>query len=76
VEDKDFNARVKEAQTELDRTAQAALWQELDTFASEQAWIIPTRFGLTQVIGGTKVKPLYLWAPYGSWPYGEMYVTD
>jgi len=76
VEDKDFNARVKEAQTELDRTAQAALWQELNAFAAEQAWIIPTRFGLTQTIAGTKIQPTYQWAPYGSWPYAIMYVTQ
>jgi peptide/nickel transport system substrate-binding protein len=76
VEDKDFNARVKDAQTELDRDAQAAKWQELNKFAVEQAWIIPTRFNLTQVIAGTKVQPTYQWAPYSSWPYAEMYVTQ
>jgi hypothetical protein len=42
----------------------------------EQAWIIPTRFNLTQVIAGTKVQPTYQWAPYSSWPYAEMYVTQ
>jgi peptide/nickel transport system substrate-binding protein len=76
VEDADFNARVKEAQTELDRPAQAALWQELNKYAAQQAWIIPTRFNLTQVIAGTKIQPTYQWSPYSSWPYAEMYVTQ
>ena len=30
---------------------------------------------LPRAFGGTKVQPLYQWAPYGSWPYAEMYVT-
>jgi len=76
VEDEDFNTKIKEAQSELDRAAQAVLWQDLNKIAAEQAWIIPTRFGLTQTIAGTKVQPTYQWAPYGSWPYAIMYVTQ
>jgi peptide/nickel transport system substrate-binding protein len=76
VEDPDFNARIKDAQTTLDRAEQATKWQELNKFAAEQAWIIPTRFGLTQTIAGTKVQPTYQWPPYGSWPYAEMGVTQ
>jgi len=76
VEDKDFNVKVKAAQTELDRPTQATMWQDLNKEAALNAWIIPTRFGLTQVIAGTKVQPVYQWAPYGSWPYAEMYVTQ
>lgn len=76
VEDKDFNVKVKAAQTELDRETQATMWQDLNKEAALNAWIIPTRFGLTQVIAGTKVQPVYQWAPYGSWPYAEMYVTQ
>ena len=45
-------------------------------------WVIPTRFGKQQRLAGSKVKSasgkngqVYLWAPYGSWPYGDMYVT-
>jgi peptide/nickel transport system substrate-binding protein len=76
VEDKDFNVKVKAAQTELDRETQATMWQDLNKEAALNAWIIPTRFGLTQVIAGNKVQPVYQWAPYGSWPYAEMYVTQ
>ena len=76
VDDPDYNAQVEEAQVELDRAKQATLWQELNKLAMEQVFVIPTRFGLTQTIAGTNVKPTYQWPAYGSWPYAEMYVTQ
>jgi hypothetical protein len=42
----------------------------------QRAYVIPTRFNLTQIIGGTKVQPTYQWAPFSSWPYAQMYVTQ
>jgi hypothetical protein len=41
----------------------------------EKVFAIPTTFGRYQFLAGSKVKPVYQWAPYGSWPYGEMYVV-
>jgi len=76
VDDPDFNAKVKDAQTELDRATQATKWQALNKEAVLHAWIIPTRFGLTQTIAGNKIQPTYQWAPYGSWPYAEMHVVQ
>ena len=76
VDDPDFNAKVKEAQTELDRATQATMWQDLNKEAMLHGWVIPTRFGLTQTIAGDKVQPTYQWPPYGSWPYAEMYVVQ
>jgi len=75
VRDEDFVSMVQDALGELDRATQATMWQNLNTLAMERVYVIPTTFGLTQVLGGTKVQPLYQWAPYGSWPYAEMYVT-
>ena len=74
LDDADFNARVDEALAELDRATQATLWQALNKEASENVYVIPTFFGLSQTIAGTKVGPIYRWPAYGSWPYGEMYV--
>ncbi len=74
VDDKAFNAKVDAALTELDRATQATLWQALNKEASENVYVIPTFFGLSQTIAGTKVGPVYRWAAYGSWPYGEMSV--
>ena len=75
LDDPQVNAEVDAALTELDRTKQMALWQALNKKAAQNVYTIPTFFGLSQTIGGTKVGPLYRWAAYGSWPYGEMYVT-
>jgi peptide/nickel transport system substrate-binding protein len=74
LDDADLNARVQEAATELDRAKQATLWQALNKEASENVYTIPTFFGLSQTIAGTKVAPAYRWSAYGSWPYGAMYV--
>jgi peptide/nickel transport system substrate-binding protein len=71
----DFVDQVQVALAELDRAAQAKMWQDLNKLAMERVYVIPTTFGLSQVIAGTKVQPIYQWAPYGSWPYAEMYVT-
>jgi peptide/nickel transport system substrate-binding protein len=76
VDDPDFNAKVKAAQVELDRAKQATMWQELNTYAASQMWIVPTRFGLEQRLAGTKVGPVFIWPAYGSWPYASMGVTQ
>jgi peptide/nickel transport system substrate-binding protein len=72
----DWTEQVRDAQTTLDRSAQAVKWQNLNTDASDQAWIIPLLFGLSQHIGGTNVGNLYRWAPYASWPYAQLYVKS
>ncbi len=76
LDDPQVNAEVDAALTELDREKQKALWQALNTKAAQNVYTIPTFFGLSQTIAGTKVGPLYRWSAYGSWPYGEMYVTE
>lgn len=75
LDDPAINAAADAALTELDRPTQQGLWQALNKTAAQNMYTIPTFFGLSQTIGGTKVGPLYRWAAYGSWPYGEMYVT-
>jgi peptide/nickel transport system substrate-binding protein len=75
LDDPAVNAAVDAALTELDRPTQQGLWQAINKKSAEDVNTIPTFFGLSQTIGGTKVGPLYRWAAYGSWPYGEMYVT-
>ena len=76
VKDQDFLGRVQDALTTLDRESQASKWQALNTEAMKRAFVIPTTFGLSQVMAGTQVGPLYQWAPYGSWPYAVMGVTS
>lgn len=74
--DPTVNAAVEAGLTELDRPTQQKIWQDLNKYQTEQMMNLPTFFGLSQTIGGTKVGPLYRWAAYGSWPYGELYVSE
>jgi peptide/nickel transport system substrate-binding protein len=76
LDDPAVNAAVDAANAELDRAKQASMWQALNKQSAEEMWHIPTFFGLSQTIAGTKVGPVYRWSAYGSWPYGEMYVTE
>jgi len=76
VDDSQFNTDAATAETTLDRTAQEGLWQNLNKTAVTNVWAIPTFFGVAQDIGGTKVGGLYRWPAYGSWPYGQLYVTQ
>ncbi|MEX0625962.1 MAG: ABC transporter substrate-binding protein [Chloroflexota bacterium] len=78
VDDAAFNAEVDVAIAETDRTAQSALWQALNKKAMENVYVIPTFFELTQRLAGTSINSdgVYLWGPYGSWPYGDMSVTQ
>lgn len=80
-DDADFNAKVATAKAETDRAKQGELWKALDKEAVQQAWVLPTRFGREQRLAGSKVGTasgadgkVYLWAPYGSWSYADMYV--
>lgn len=84
VDDEAFNAAVEDALTTLDRAEQATKWQALDKEAAQKVWTIPTFFGRSQTIAGTKVgatssadltvaSPIYRWPAYGSWPYGVLF---
>ena len=76
LDDAAFNQKVEAAQVELDRAKQSTMWQDLNKEAAQNVFVIPTFFGLSQTLAGTKVGPIYRWPAYGSWPYGEMYVKS
>lgn len=76
VNDAAFTSAIQDALGTLDRAAQATKWQALNKEAVQKGWIIPTFFGRSQTLAGTKVGPVYRWPAYGSWPYGIMYVTQ
>jgi len=76
LDDETVNAEVQDALTTLDRGAQAAKWQALNQKYMKAAYVIPTFFGRSQTIAGTKVGPIYRWSAYGSWPYGVMYAVQ
>ena len=83
VDDKAFNQKVHDVATTLDRTAQADGWKALNKEAVQNVWAIPTLFGRSQSMAGSKVHSasgpngdIYFWAPFTSWPYADMYVTQ
>jgi peptide/nickel transport system substrate-binding protein len=71
-----FEAKIKDAVQTLDRAEQATKWQALNKEAVQGGWIVPTFFGRSQTLAGTKVGPIYRWPGAGSWPYGNMYVVQ
>lgn len=74
VNDADFEAKIQDAFATIDRAEQATKWQALNKEAVQKGWIVPTFFGRSQTLAGTKIGPVYRWPAYGSWPYGVMYV--
>jgi peptide/nickel transport system substrate-binding protein len=66
----EWYADIAAALGELDRATQATLWQELNQRAAYNAWVIPNRASITQVIAGNGLCGVnFQWAPYGSWWY-------
>src|SRR5215213_123961 len=78
--DKAFNDAVAKAKAETDRAKQGEMWKDLNKQAMANAWVIPTRFGREQRLAGSKVAAgsgdgkVYIWSPYGSWSYADLYV--
>jgi peptide/nickel transport system substrate-binding protein len=83
ADDQAFTAASAAAKGETDRAKQGDAWKSLNKQAMQNAWVLPTLFGRTQRLAGSKVKvasgvdgKVYIWAPYGSWSYADMYVTQ
>jgi peptide/nickel transport system substrate-binding protein len=79
--DKAFDAKVAAAKVESDRGKQAKMWQELNRYVVQQAWVLPLLFVRDQRLAGSKVgsasgegKRVYIWGLNGSWPYADLYV--
>jgi peptide/nickel transport system substrate-binding protein len=73
--DPSFNKSVNEALVQSGQE-QIDSWNALNAEAMNQGLAVPTRFSKTQRIAGTQVGGGYIWAPYGSWPYGDMWVNQ
>jgi peptide/nickel transport system substrate-binding protein len=82
VSDKTYDDRYAAARINLDRAAQAKEWQELNKYAMEKVWAIPTTFENDQRLAGSNVasasapegRNVYLWGAAGSWPYVDLFV--
>jgi peptide/nickel transport system substrate-binding protein len=83
VSDRAFNKKVLDAEGLTDLNAQATQWKALNKEAMSNVWAIPTYFRREQRLAGSKVKAasgkdgqIYLWSPYGSWSYPDLYVEE
>ncbi|MGL5857176.1 MAG: ABC transporter substrate-binding protein [Angustibacter sp.] len=81
VTDQEFTAKAEANRGEADRAKQAQVWQELNKQAVQQGWILPTLFDKEQRLAGSKVGSAsgeggqtYLWSPFGSWSYADLFV--
>jgi peptide/nickel transport system substrate-binding protein len=81
--DPTFDAEVATALGLTDRVAQAHQWRRLNREAMAHAWVVPTRFSREQRLAGSQVRSasgrdgrVYVWAPWGAWPYADLYVTS
>lgn len=69
-------AQVAAAKAMTDRGQQAKAWQSLNKEAARLALACPNHFLLEQRLVGSKVKGAFIWAPYSSWPYATLSVTE
>jgi peptide/nickel transport system substrate-binding protein len=76
VKDDAYEAKLQAALNILDRTEQGKAWQELNKVAMENAWVIPQNFSKDQSIWGSKIGNGYMWFPYGSLAFGDLYVKS
>ena len=76
VDDPAFDKKVADAKAMTDAAAQAQAWADLNTEAMKNAWIVPTVYGKTQYIWGSKVGGAFMWDAYGSLPYGNLWINQ
>jgi peptide/nickel transport system substrate-binding protein len=73
---KEFDKGVEEALVTLDPVEQQGQWNALNAQAMTEAPVIPTLFGNLQRMVGTDIGGEFIWAPYGSWNYGTIYINQ
>jgi peptide/nickel transport system substrate-binding protein len=82
VHDDAYAARAANAQATTERSSAARQWRHLDRDAVRQVWAVPLGFRHFTRLDGSKVgaasgpgRRVYVWAPYGAWPYTDLYVV-
>jgi peptide/nickel transport system substrate-binding protein len=76
TQDQAFEDGIQEALVETDQDTQIQMWADLNTEAVQKAYVVPRFFTKTQRLHGSDVGGAYIWAPYGSWSYGNLYVMQ
>jgi len=70
----DFQASIEAAMANTNRAAQAKQWQAINTEAMAKGLMVPKLFSTLQRLQGSDVNGVYIWGPYGSYPYGTLSV--
>jgi len=68
----EFEARVKAAQANTDRAAQAAEWKALNQWLVDNVWAIPGTYTRVQNIVGSRVRNAFQWYISGWYAVGNM----
>jgi peptide/nickel transport system substrate-binding protein len=76
VQDEEFEAKMQDALSTLDRDEQATKWQEINKEGSQKALVAPMVFTQDQRLWGSGLGGVYFWAPYGSYSYADIYVQQ
>ena len=71
-----FNSLIKSVSKITDPVAAAAVWAKAAQYVVDQAWALPSYFGKIQDIWGGNVKGNYMWQPFGSYAYNELYLDN
>lgn len=71
-----FWGTMAEAKANTDAASQATQWADLNKQAMTQAWVVPTVFGKTQYLWGSKVGGSFMWDAYGAIPYANLWVKQ
>ena len=72
--DATFQNKITAAMATTSRSAQAKLWQQLNIDAMAAGLAVPKIFSTIQRLEGSNVNGVYIWGPYGSYPYGTLSV--
>jgi len=67
-----FQNEVAAAMQTTNRAQQAKQWQALNAQAMQRGLAVPKLFSNLQRLQGSKINNVYIWAPYGSYPYAKL----
>jgi peptide/nickel transport system substrate-binding protein len=71
-----FQSKVEAAKLEINREDQAEVWKELNQYAIDQVWSIPSSVTKVQNIVGSKVRGAYQWLPFGWYNLGDLGLAE
>ncbi|MFM7013564.1 MAG: ABC transporter substrate-binding protein [Actinomycetota bacterium] len=71
-----FADLVASGKGEVDRNKQGEIWAAGNQYAMDRVWVVPTRFGRTQLLTGASVGGAYFWDAYGWYNVADLYIVQ